>query len=117
MAIAFEAAQAKVAPDIQGRVFSARRMIAFGIGPIVPVLAGALADYVTEPAMTSSTWLAHAFGWLVGNTAGSGKALQFVITGVLYVLTVLFVALFVPTIRNIEDQLPDHDEMALAAEK
>ncbi len=109
--------QAKVAPDIQGRVFSARRMIAFGIGPIVPVLAGALADYVTEPAMTSSTWLARTFGWLVGNTAGAGKALQFVLSGVLYVLAVLFVAVFVPSIRNLEDHLPDHDEMAPAVKE
>ncbi|MFC2078301.1 MFS transporter, partial [Candidatus Bipolaricaulota bacterium] len=52
--------QAKVAPDVQGRVFSARRMIAFGIGPVVPVLAGMLADYVTEPAMTTVTWLSQA---------------------------------------------------------
>jgi MFS family permease len=103
--------QAKVAPDVQGRVFSARRMIAFGIGPVVPVLAGALADYVTEPAMTSATWLSHTFGWLVGTTAGSGKALQFVIGGVLYVLIVLGAALFIPTIRNLEDQLPDHDQL------
>jgi DHA3 family macrolide efflux protein-like MFS transporter len=103
--------QSKVAPDVQGRVFSARRMIAFGIGPIVPVIAGVLADYVTEPAMTSSTWLSHAFGWLVGTTAGSGKALQFVLSGLLYVAVVLAAALFVPSIRNLEDQLPDHDEM------
>ena len=103
--------QAKVAPDVQGRVFSARRMFAFGIGPVVPVLAGALADYVTEPAMTSGTWLARAFGWLVGTSPGSGMALQFVVAGVLYMGIVLGVFLFVPSIRNLEDLLPDHDEM------
>jgi len=109
--------QAKVAPDVQGRVFSARRMLAFGIGPIVPVLAGALADYVTEPAMTSDTWLARAFGWLVGNSPGSGMALQFAVAGVLYVAIVLGVYLFVPTVRNLEDLLPDHDEMERAKER
>jgi len=103
--------QAKVAPDVQGRVFSARRMIAFGIGPVVPVLAGLLADHVTEPAMTSATWLSRTFGWLVGTTPGSGMALQFVIAGVLYVAIVLCVFVFVPSIRNLEDRLPDHDEM------
>ena len=45
--------QSKVAPDVQGRVFSARRMIAWSVGPITPILAGLLADHVTEPAMRS----------------------------------------------------------------
>jgi MFS family permease len=104
--------QSKVAPDVQGRVFSARRFIAMSITPVAPIAAGALADYVTEPAMTSSTWLSRTFGWLVGTSPGSGMALQFVIAGTIYVLIVLAVALFFPTIRNLEDQLPDHDEMA-----
>ncbi|NTU54985.1 MAG: MFS transporter [Anaerolineales bacterium] len=43
--------QSKVAPDLQGRVFSARRMIAWITDPITPLLAGALADYVTEPGI------------------------------------------------------------------
>jgi len=103
--------QAKVAPDLQGRVFSARRMIAFAIGPVMPVLAGVLADYVTEPAMTSGTWLARTFGWMVGTEPGSGMALQFVLAGVLYVGLVISVALFVPSIRNLEDLLPDHDQL------
>lgn len=103
--------QAKVAPDLQGRVFSARRMIAFAIGPITPVLAGVLADYVTEPAMTSSTWLARTFGWLVGTSPGSGMALQFVLCGILYVALVIAVYLFVPSIRNLEELLPDHDQV------
>jgi len=103
--------QSKVAPDVQGRVFSARRFIAMAVSPIVPVAAGALADYVTEPAMTSETWLSRAFGWLVGTSPGSGMALQFVTAGVLYVLIVLAAVLFIPTIRNLEDQLPDHDAM------
>ena len=70
--------QAKVAPDVQGRVFSARRMIAWAVNPITPILAGVLADYVTEPAMQSNTWLANTFSWLVGTSPGSGMALQFV---------------------------------------
>ena len=104
--------QAKVAPDVQGRVFSARRMIAWSMGPITPVLAGLLADYVTEPAMQSSTWLAKAFGWLVGTGPGSGMAVQFIITGILYMLVVLVVFLFFPVVRDLEDRLPDHQQLA-----
>ena len=103
--------QAKVAPDVQGRVFSARRMIAWSVGPITPILAGLLADYVTEPAMTGNTWLAQTFGWMVGNTPGSGMALQLVLTGVLYIIVAVLTYLFVPHVRNLEAELPDHDQM------
>jgi DHA3 family macrolide efflux protein-like MFS transporter len=104
--------QAKVAPDVQGRVFSARRMIAWAVNPITPILAGVLADYITEPAMQSSTWLANTFNWLVGTKPGSGMALQFVFTGIAYMAIVWIVYLFVPVVRNLEDLLPDHDQMA-----
>ena len=38
--------QAKVAPDAQGRVFSARRLIAWFTNPITPIIGGTLADFV-----------------------------------------------------------------------
>lgn len=100
--------QSKVPPDLQGRVFSARRMIAWMPDPFMPVLAGLLADHVTEPAMTSGAALARTFGWMVGNTPGSGMALQFVLCGVVYVALVV-AAFFIPSIRRIETILPDHD--------
>jgi MFS family permease len=103
--------QSKVAPDVQGRVFSARRMIAWSVGPITPILAGLLADYVTEPMMLGDTRLADTFGWMVGTTSGSGMALQLVLTGILYIAVAGFTYAFVPHIRNLEDELPDHDQM------
>ncbi len=103
--------QAKVAPDLQGRVFTARRLIAWITGPITPIIAGALADYVTEPAMRNGGRLADAFSWLVGTGPGSGMAVQFVLAGIVYMLIVLLVFLFFPVVRNLEDDLPDHDQM------
>ncbi len=103
--------QAKVAPDVQGRVFSTRRMIAWFMDPVTPIIAGVLADFVTEPAMRSSTWLARTFGGWVGNSPGSGMALQFIFAGIAYIVITLFVYLFIPVVRNLEDQLPDHDQM------
>ena len=100
--------QAKVAPDVQGRVFSARRMIAWSMGPITPILAGLLADYVTEPAMQSDTWAAAVFGPMLGSGPGSGMALQLFLTGIAYIAVTLYVFLFVPLVRNLEDNLPDH---------
>jgi len=65
--------QAKVAPDLQGRVFSARRLIAWFTNPISPIIAGVLADQWLEPSMTSgTTGLSHLFEPIVGN--GPGRA-------------------------------------------
>ncbi len=102
--------QAKVAPDVQGRVFSSRRLIAWITQPISPIIAGMLADFVMEPAMATNSTLAATWGWLVGTGPGSGMGLLFVFTGV----AAAFVGLtgyFVPNIRNAEDVLPDHDQL------
>jgi DHA3 family macrolide efflux protein-like MFS transporter len=108
--------QAKVAPDVQGRVFSARRLIAWLTDPIMPVVSGLLADYVMEPAMKGNTGLAHTFGGLVGTSPGSGMALMFIVSGLLY-LGVTAAAWFIPTVRNVETILPDHDQMEKVTDK
>jgi MFS family permease len=108
--------QAKVAPDVQGRVFSARRMIAWLMDPVTPILAGGLADYVTEPFMRSSSPQALSLGLLVGRGPGSGMALQFIFAGIVSVLVVISVALFVPVVRDLEDRLADHDKLQQLAE-
>ncbi|MEW5826209.1 MAG: MFS transporter [Candidatus Bipolaricaulota bacterium] len=101
--------QAKVPADLQGRVFSARRLIAFSLLPITPVVAGALADYVTEPAMrTAGGGLARTFGWMLGATPGAGLGLQYVIAGLLYCAGCLVVFFWVPAVRHLEDRIPDH---------
>ncbi len=101
--------QAKVAPDLQGRVFSARRLIAWFTNPISPVIAGALADFALEPAMqNANSPLAQTFGWLVGSGTGAGMALLIVFSG----LAAAFAGLsgyFIRVIREAEDILPDHD--------
>jgi len=100
--------QAKVAPDVQGRVFTTRRLIAWLVSPISRLLAGPLADQVLEPAMAEGGSLAPVFSWLVGTGTGAGMALLFVFTGLLAALTGLSGYLF-PVVRNAEDILPDHD--------
>ncbi len=101
--------QSKVPPDLQGRVFSARRFISWSLIPVTPVLAGALADFVTEPAMVSDTWMSRAFGWAVGTSPGSGLGLQYVLAGALYCLTCLVVLFFIPAVRNLDRLVPDYD--------
>jgi MFS transporter, DHA3 family, macrolide efflux protein len=107
--------QAKVAPDLQGRVFSARRLIAWFTQPISPIIAGTLADFVLEPAMRDGGRLASIFGGLVGTGPGSGMGLLLVFCGLGAALVGL-AGYFIPVIRNAEDLLPDHDTLKPADE-
>ena len=108
--------QAKVAPDVQGRVFSARLLIAQISAPISMLIAGPLADRVFEPAMSSNGGLAPIFGALVGIGPGSGMALMFVISGMLASLTGLM-GYSVRVVRNAEDILPDHDAQSVTPQQ
>jgi len=99
--------QAKTAPDVQGRVFATRLLIAQISVPIAMLLAGPLADRVFEPGMKDGG-LVPMFGWLVGTGPGAGMSVMFVITGILGALVGL-VACSIHVIRNAEDILPDHD--------
>jgi len=107
--------QAKVAPDLQGRVFSARRLIAWFSNPITPIIGGTLADYVLEPAMREGGSLVGTFGWLVGTGPGAGMSLIVITAGLLSGAVGLLGYLF-PVVRNAEDLLPDHKQDAAAEE-
>ena len=98
--------QSKVAPDLQGRVFSARRLIAWFTNPISPIIAGTLADLVFEPAMQQPGALASTFGWLVGTGPGAGMGLLMIFCGLAMSLVGLL-GYFVRHIRCAEDLLPD----------
>jgi DHA3 family macrolide efflux protein-like MFS transporter len=100
--------QAKVAPDVQGRVFATRRLIAQISAPVAMLLAGPMADYLFEPGMAVGGPLTDIFGGVVGAGPGAGMALMFVITGILGILVGLGGYAF-RAIRNAEDILPDHD--------
>jgi MFS transporter, DHA3 family, macrolide efflux protein len=104
-----------LAPDIQGRVFSARRLIAWITQPIAPLIAGVMADKWLEPSMTSGTTnLAATFNGWVGTGPGSGMAILFIFCGFGSALVGL-VGYFLPFIRNAESILPDHDQLEKAA--
>ncbi|MEW6092580.1 MAG: MFS transporter, partial [Chloroflexota bacterium] len=102
--------QVKVAPDVQGRVFSARRLLTWFPDTFTPVLGGLLADHVMEPAMQNGSWMSRLFGWMAGTDSGSGMAVMMVIFGLLTILALLSGYVF-PQIRRMEDILPDHDQL------
>jgi MFS transporter, DHA3 family, macrolide efflux protein len=100
--------QSKVAPDTQGRVFAARRLIAWIPNPITPLIAGVLADRWLEPAMQSEGALAALFGRVFGTGPGSGMALLTSAAGLLAAVLIAC-AYFSRAVRNAEDLLPDHN--------
>jgi MFS family permease len=105
--------QSKVAPDVQGRVFSARTLIAWLTNPISPLIAGTLADYVLEPVMRVPSGLSSAFSWLIAPGPGAGMGLLIFFSCLGGILAGL-AGYLTPAIRDAEDILPDHDRMVPA---
>jgi len=101
--------QSKVAPDVQGKVFSTRRLIAWLSMPLATLVAGPLADKVMEPAMQPGGSLAPIFGPIVGVGPGAGMSLIILFMG-LIITAIGFSGYAVPTLRNVETLLPDHDQ-------
>ena len=103
--------QAKVAPDLQGRVFAAIGQITGVQTPLAFLIAGPLADQVFEPARRLPAW--RAVAWAVGAGPGAGIGLMFVIGGVL--TSVLSLAVYAsPAIRGMEGAAADHQAAASA---
>jgi MFS transporter, DHA3 family, macrolide efflux protein len=98
--------QAKVPPDLQGRVFSASDFIAQAMIPFTPLLAGYFGDRIFEPAMGTGGALVNTFGWLVGTGPGSGFGLLIVLCGAAGALVGL-AAYLMPSIRNVDLLVPD----------
>lgn len=102
--------QSKVPPDIQGKVFSVRRVIAQIVGPLGMAIAGPLADKVMEPAMSEGGNLVPILGRIFGSGKGVGMS---IIIGVMGILTVIIClsAYLNPLIRNVEKIIPDHEQI------
>jgi hypothetical protein len=99
--------QVKVPPDIQGRVFSIRSMIAWSIIPLANAVAGPLADNVFQPLMAEGGALANTFvSTLVGSGEARGIGLMFLVSAVFLMATSLLVFTY-PRVRNLEDEIPD----------
>ncbi len=98
--------QSKVAPEVQGRVFALRRMIAISLSPIAYIVAGPIIDHGLEPLMAIDGALAGTVGVWIGTGPGRGIALMLIIAGILLFLNNL-ISYLNPRIRNIEKEVPD----------
>jgi hypothetical protein len=101
----FSIMQAKIAPDLQGRVFAAYLQVAMLLAPLAYLVAGPLADQVFEPARRLPVW--QSVGWLVGIGPGAGMGMMFVVAGAV-VLALSLAVYSVPSVRRLEADLPDH---------
>ena len=106
--------QAKVAPDMQGRVFGVQRTVQGIANALGFLVAGPLADRLFEPAMMPGGALAGVFGPLVGTGPGAGMALIFLLTAFCGALISLS-GYLIPALRNVESDLPSYDVQAEAA--
>ncbi len=109
-ALAMSLMQAKVAPDIQGRVFAALGQIATLLIPFAYLLVGPLADNVFEPAVGAPGW--ERVAPLVGSVTGSGMGLLILIAGSVLLITTT-VAYAIPRVRHMEAELPDYVAQAV----
>jgi hypothetical protein len=100
--------QAKIPPDVQGRVFGARRVFAQVSGPLGIALAGPLADLFFEPAMREGGSLAAVLGPFFGTGSGAGMGVLVTLTGLIAV-AIGIIGYTIPAIYHAETRLPDHD--------
>ena len=101
--------QAKTAPEVQGRVFSVRRLVAQVTAPLSMAAAGPLADQVFEPAMAApGSWLNRVLSPIFGAGPGAGMAIVIAISGIL-VICVGLGAYRNRLVLHVEELIPDHD--------
>lgn len=98
----------KVEPQVQGRVFACRYLIAQITSPLGLAIAGPLADRIFEPAMMSGGSLAGILGGMFGTGAGAGMALQYTLLAGCGALICLGAYTF-RLLRDVEDLVPDHE--------
>lgn len=98
----------KVAPEVQGRVFATRYLIAQITAPIGFAIAGPLADKWFGPAMSPGGLGAQWLGGWFGTGSGAGMAVQYTLFSGLGVLIGLGSYAF-PALRQVETLVPDHD--------
>ena len=98
--------QSKIKPELQGRVFAMRQMIAKSTRPLAYLLAGPLADLLFEPLLAPQGVLSGSLGQIIGTGPGRGIACLFMVMGVLKILVSLG-GWFYPRVRRVEEELPD----------
>lgn len=101
--------QAKIPPDMQGRVFGLLGQISIFAQPAMLLFTGPIIDQWLEPAIGGPNW--SLVEPIVGNRAGAGMGLYIIICGVLLSVASL-VVYAMPTVRHLERDLEDYEAEA-----
>ncbi|GJD16876.1 similar to macrolide efflux protein [Rivularia sp. IAM M-261] len=101
---------AKIAPNLQGRVFAARSLVLQLASAVAFLISGPLADNVFVPKFIQQGSLVNIWGGIFGTGTGAGIAMLYVISAVCMFLIGLLGFSIAP-LRNLEKILPDHDEV------
>ncbi len=105
----------KVEPDVQGRVFAVRSMIAQVTHPLALALAGPIVDGVFVPMMGGDSVLGGVFESIVGTGPGAPYAAFFVTLGI-GCLGVAAIAWAYGPVRHLERDVPDVEGLPSEAE-
>ncbi len=98
--------QSKVDPDVQGRVFAVRRMVAWSTTPLAYIVAGPLVDRIFRPLLLEGGAFAESVGMVIGVGPSRGTGFLFIIVGGVTIV-VSALGYLNPHVRNVEDELPD----------
>lgn len=98
--------QSKVDPDVQGRVFAVRRMIAWSTTPLAYLVAGPLVDRIFRPLLLEGGALSESVGQVIGVGPSRGTGFLFIVVGTV-TIAVSALGYLNPHVRNVEDELPD----------
>ncbi len=96
--------QARVEPEVQGRVFTTQRLIAQITAPVAYLLAGPLAERVFIPLLSDGGGLADSLGAVFGVGPGRGIGLIFALMGASLIL-VTVAASFSGRLRKVEEPM------------
>jgi DHA3 family macrolide efflux protein-like MFS transporter len=100
--------QAKVEPDVQGRVFSARMMIVLLGAPLAFVLVGPLMDHLFVPLTQSETIISSLIEQLFGTGVAAPYRAFFSVAGVATVIAAVAGWAYAP-LRHLERDIPDFE--------
>lgn len=101
--------QSKVPPDLQGRVFSVRRLIAQIVNPLGLLIAGPLADKIFEPAfLTPKNEVTVFLSQWFKPGPGGGMGLLLSMAALMIVVVGIY-GFFSAEVRNVETIIPDFD--------
>ncbi len=101
--------QAKIPPDMQGRVFGLLWQISTCALPITYLITGPIVDNWLEPMVGQGNW--DLVAPLVGNETGAGMGLYIIICGILLLIGTGIVY-GLPIVRHMERDLPNYTAIA-----